>query len=81
MKLVSGMESNRSTNTCTSKDRNIKILKRFKMVMMLTNSSQVKENLQYVHISVMEPMKKTKRGVWTGDEWIASSLGKQKNVN
>lgn len=50
------------------------------MVMMLTNGSQVKEDLQYVHISLMEPLKKTKIGVGGGDERIASSLRKQKNV-
>lgn len=36
-------------------------------------------DLQYVHISLMEPLK-TKRGVGRGDERIASSLRKQKNV-
>lgn len=39
VKLVSGIESKRSTNTCAPKDRNIKMLKHYKTV--ITHSSQV----------------------------------------
>lgn len=62
VKLVSGMESKRSTNTCTPRDRDIKNAQTHKMVRISHTQQPTEKGLQYcMCISLMKPMKKNKR--------------------
>lgn len=71
VKLVSGMESKRSTNTCVPRDSGIKInLKTGEEVHTHTRQTKFnRKRLQYAYIRLMKPLKEIK-----GEERMTSNI-------